>query len=182
MLDPAAQAALFDLVRAAIAARLKGDPPPPLPAGPAEFGEPRGAFVTLRAPAGDLRGCIGYTEPRLPLAEAVRELAVRAAFHDPRFPPLRPDEQEGLQLELSVLTPLEPADPERIEVGVHGLQIRHAGRAGLLLPQVASSRGWDAETFLRQTCVKAGLLPEAWQEPGAEVLWFRCEIYLPEHP
>jgi len=180
VLEPTHQTALFDLVRAAIAARLAGDPPPPLPAGPPEFSEPRGVFVTLRQPNGELRGCIGYTEPRLPLAEAVRELAVRAAFHDPRFPPLKAEEQEGLQLELSVLTPLEPADPERIEVGVHGLQIRYAGRAGLLLPQVASSRGWDAETFLQHTCVKAGLPPEAWREPGAEVLWFRCEIYPPE--
>lgn len=170
------RAALLALARAAIAAHLAGEAAPRLPDGSAALAEPRGAFVTLHR-GDELRGCIGHATARLPLAAAVRQLAVSAATQDPRFPPLEPGELEGLTIELSALTPLEPAVAEQIEVGRHGLAIEHRGRAGLLLPQVAAERGWDGETFLRATCRKAGLPDDAWRDPAARVSWFTCEVF-----
>lgn len=137
----------------------------------------RGAFVTLHK-ASQLRGCIGYVEGIRPLWEAVRDLAVEASAHDPRFPPVRPREIEEVDLEISVLSPLERIrGAEDVVVGTHGLVIRFAGRSGLLLPQVAGERGWSATTFLEQTCWKAGLPLEAWRNPGAELFRFSAEVF-----
>ncbi|MGE0706862.1 MAG: AmmeMemoRadiSam system protein A [Planctomycetota bacterium] len=177
MLDPEQQRALFSLAHAAIEAYLDRGDPPPLPHGPG-LDEPRGVFVTLRKGSEhELRGCIGYTVAHLPLAEAVRELAARSAFRDRRFAPVSRAELPELSVEISVLTPLERADPDRIEVGVHGLHVHYGERSGLLLPQVASERRWDAQTFLEATCQKAGLPQDAWRRPEAELSWFRCEVY-----
>ncbi len=170
------QRALLGLARQAIDAHLAGGAPPPLPEGGAALREVRGAFVTLRA-RGELRGCIGHTIGRLPLAAAVRTLAVSAACRDPRFPPLQREELAALAVEVSVLSPLGLADPARIEVGAHGLVIEHQGRSGLLLPQVAAERGWDAATFLRATCRKAGLPEEVWRDAGARLSWFTCQAF-----
>lgn len=170
------QRALFALARAAIEAHLGGAPPPPLPTGRPALEEVRGCFVTLRR-GGDLRGCIGHPSARRPLAEAVRELAVSAAAEDSRFAPVARDELPALEVELSVLTPLEPLDPRDVVVGRHGLVVRARGRSGLLLPQVASERGWDREAFLAATCRKAGLPPDEWRRPGAQVLAFSADVY-----
>lgn len=176
MLDLAARRVLFGVARSAIERRLHGLPPPPLPPGPPELHRPRAAFVTLwRQQA--LRGCIGRTRPQGPLVAEVRALAVSAAIHDRRFAPLTPAELPGLELEISVLTPLEPADPTRIEVGRHGLAITLGDRSGLLLPRVASERGWDARTFLEHTCRKADLASDAWQDPAARLEWFTSDVY-----
>ena len=180
MIESAEQELLFGLARAAIQAGLAGDPLPELPAHGPALSRLAGAFVTLRC-RGELQGCIGYIEPERPLIEAVRELAIRAAFHDRRFTPLRPNQLAGLELEISVLTPPAPIPasdlPAAVKVGRDGLIVRHEGRSGLLLPQVASERSWDALTFLQQTSLKAGLPPEAWREPGAVVEAFQCEVY-----
>ncbi len=176
LLSPTDQDALLALARAAIAAHLAGEPPPRLPDGSAALAEPRGAFVTLHR-GEELRGCIGHAVARLPLAAAVRQLAVSAATQDPRFPPLEAGELAELTIEVSALTALEPAVAERVEVGRHGLAIHHRGRAGLLLPQVATERGWDGETFLRATCRKAGLPDDAWRDPAARISWFTCEVF-----
>jgi AmmeMemoRadiSam system protein A len=137
-------------------------------------------FVTLRR-AGALRGCIGRIQTARPLRESVRELAVAAAFEDNRFDPLRAEEYPELEVELSVLTPTEVLAPESlpgaVQVGTHGLIVRLHGRSGLLLPQVATERSWDALTFLQQTSRKAGLPEDAWSVEGAVVEAFRCEIY-----
>jgi AmmeMemoRadiSam system protein A len=170
------QAALFALARAAIHAHLTHGPQPPLPDRPA-LAEPRGVFVTLRTRDGALRGCIGHSVAQLPLAEAVRLLAVSAAVRDRRFPPLTLSELAEVRLELSVLSPLAPADPAKVEVGIHGLLVRQGARAGLLLPQVAASRGWTRERFLAETCVKAGLAPDSWQQGDAVVEWFTAACY-----
>ena len=168
---------LLLLARGSIHARLEGAEPPALPEPlPGELTRPRAVFVTLRR-GGELRGCIGHATARLPLAEAVRELAVAAAFHDQRFDPVAREELTGLAVELTVLSEPEPADRERIEVGVHGLLVRRGGRAGLLLPQVAVEHGWDRETFLGATCRKAGLPLDAWRDPGTSVLWFTGRAY-----
>lgn len=170
--------ALFALVRDAIRAHLLGEPPPLLPEGSPALRQRCGAFVTLRRKEDRaLRGCIGHIVGRAPLAETVRELAVSAAFHDRRFPPLTLAELGKVTVELSVLSPLEPAELDAIEVGRHGLLVRLGPRSGLLLPEVARERGWTPAEFLAHTCVKAGLPPDAWRDPRAEVLWFTSDHY-----
>jgi AmmeMemoRadiSam system protein A len=129
---------------------------------------PCAAFVTLTR-MGALRGCIGYVHAIRPLAEAVAHCAASAATEDPRFSAVTPEELPELRLEISVLSSLlRLIDPTALEVGVHGLYISQQGRHGLLLPQVATEFGWDRETFLRRTCVKARLPEDAWLH-GAEI-------------
>jgi len=136
---------------------------------------PGAAFVTLTK-NGRLRGCIGYTEAVAPLFKVVQECAVAAGTEDPRFPPVSPDELPSLRVEISVLTPLVPIRPGEVEVGRHGLMVAQGGMRGLLLPQVPVEWGWDRETFLEQTCVKAGLPPSAWRH-GATLQAFTAEVF-----
>lgn len=143
-----------------------------------ELTRPSGAFVSLHTLVGDLRGCIGSIEPVAPLCEAVASNAVNAAFRDPRFHPVRQDELSGLRLEISVMSPIEVVrSVEEIVVGRDGLIIRHRGRAGLLLPQVATEYAWDRETFLTQTCVKAGLPPASWRAEECRIERFSAEVF-----
>ena len=140
------------------------------------FAAPRGAFVTLTK-KGQLRGCIGFIEPVYPLAQAVLRCAIYAATEDPRFGPVTPAELESLSYEISVLTPIRRiTDPSAVQVGRHGLVIAQGGRRGLLLPQVATENHWDREEFLAQTCVKAGLSPDAWKR-GAEISVFEAIVF-----
>lgn len=137
---------------------------------------PGGAFVTIRI-NGNLRGCIGYIQAPMPLAEIVAEVAEKAALEDPRFPPLTLRELEQTQVEISVLSPLQRiSDISGIVVGKHGilLELHHA--RGLLLPQVALEYGWDRETFLDNTARKAGLSRDAWKDPDAAIYIFTAEI------
>jgi AmmeMemoRadiSam system protein A len=137
----------------------------------------QGAFVTLHK-AGQLRGCIGYVEGIKPLWQAVQDLAVEASAHDPRFSPVRPREVEEIDVEISVLSPLERIrGPDDVEIGTHGLILRSRGRSGLLLPQVAAEHAWDAPKFLEQTCWKAGLPLDEWQSPNAELYRFGAEVF-----
>ncbi len=139
---------------------------------------PSGAFVSLHTKGGDLRGCIGSIEAVAPLCDAVSSSAVSAAFRDPRFMPLRPEELPNVHIEISVMSPIEAVtDVAEIEVGRDGLIIRRGGRAGLLLPQVATEYGWDRETFLRQTCVKAGLPPDSWHDSACRIERFSAEVF-----
>lgn len=139
--------------------------------------EKTGAFVTLHL-AGQLRGCIGYVEGFKPLQDAIRDLAVSAAFNDPRFPPLSSVEFDKIDLEISVLTPLAAVkDISEIEIGRDGLMIRQSPYSGLLLPQVAAEYGWDVQTFLQQTCHKAGLPAEAWQDERTVIQKFSAIIF-----
>ena len=137
--------------------------------------EPRGVFTSLYL-RGELRGCVGYVLPTASLYRAVAETARAAAFNDNRFSPVTQDEAPHLEIELSILTPPQPIDPEAIEIGRHGLLITQHGRRGLLLPQVAAERAWDRTTFLEQTCGKAGLPPDAWRS-GASIQAFTAEIF-----
>ncbi len=138
--------------------------------------EPRGAFVTLHV-LGDLRGCIGYVESALPLARVVEEAAEKAAFEDPRFPPLTPEEYPAVEVEISVLSPLRQIGfPEEIAVGSHGLLLEHGWHRGLLLPQVATEYGWDRMVFLENVARKAGLPAAAWKDPSARIFIFTADI------
>ncbi len=136
-----------------------------------------GAFVTLHK-QGELRGCIGYVTGFKPLQEAVQDLAISAAFNDPRFPPLAKDEFERIDLEISVLTPLERVSSiSEIKIGRDGLMIKRPPYEGLLLPQVATEYDWDVQTFLEHTCRKAGLPPDAWKEENTEIWKFSAIIF-----
>jgi len=159
----AQQAALVAIARNAVRGAVTGTPA----AAPPETDAPAatGVFVTLKR-GGRLRGCIGTLECRRPLAEEIAGVAVSAAREDPRFTPVTAAELDDLEVEVSVLGPLEPIDPldpAAFEIGRHGLVVEQGRRRGLLLPQVAVEWGWDREQFLAQTCVKAGLPPHAWR-------------------
>jgi AmmeMemoRadiSam system protein A len=141
-----------------------------------ELREPGAAFVTLTKD-GELRGCIGHTEPILPLYRTIIQCAIAAATSDPRFPPLKPAELRQVKIEISVLSPLRGLqDASEIQVGRDGILIEKGGRKGLLLPQVATEFHWDRRTFLEETCRKAGLPRDAWKE-GAKVFIFSAEIF-----
>jgi AmmeMemoRadiSam system protein A len=146
-----------------------------LEAASPHLAELRGVFTTIYR-HGELRGCVGYVHPVLPLHQAVVETARAAASQDTRFPPVTAEEVRDLQASLSILSPLRPIDPEHIEIGKHGLVVSMAGRRGLLLPQVPIEHGWDRVTFLEQTCRKAGLFPDAWKT-GAMLESFTAEVF-----
>lgn len=145
------------------------DPPTP------HLAEFRGVFTSLYLRR-DLRGCVGYVFPICALYRAVAETARAAAFDDTRFSRVTKVEAPHLEIELSVLSRPEPIRAEEVEIGRHGLLISLHGHRGLLLPQVPVERGWNRETFLEQTCRKAGLPPDAWQK-GANIEAFTAEIF-----
>lgn len=168
---------LHDIARQSIAAGLERKAPPSLPNLSEVLKEPRGAFVTLHL-RGCLRGCIGLIEAVKPLAETIQEMALAAAFGDPRFPPLTTQEFKDIAMEISVLSPLQQIkNVAEIQVGTHGLYIRQGPHRGLLLPQVATEHKWDRDTFLQQTCSKAGLPPMAWKDPNTEIYLFSADIF-----
>ncbi len=143
--------------------------------------EQRGIFVTLTK-NGQLRGCIGFPYPVMPLGEAVRQAAVAAALEDPRFRPVTADELKSIDLEVTVLTVPVAVEgdpegrPDKVVVGKHGLIIKGRGTSGLLLPQVATDYGWNATEFLDHTCMKAGLSGGCWRDPRVELLTFEGQI------
>ncbi len=155
---------------------------------PKSFEEKAGAFVTLNRhgvedPYERLRGCIGYPEPFFPLLKAVVKSAEGAA-EDPRFPPLKPQELPQVVVEVSLLTPPEPIEvkkqrdlPKQIRLGVDGIVVAQGPYRGLFLPQVATEHHMDAETFLSECSVKAGLMPDAWLEESTRVKKFQTEIF-----
>jgi AmmeMemoRadiSam system protein A len=179
MLNNDQRTTLLQIARDSIAAVLEGRRPDLNPyAIDDDLRRPAGAFVTLNDRDGELRGCIGSIEPVAPLFQAVSSSAVSAAFRDPRFPPVKRDEFPSLHLEISVMGPVLPVkDVNEIEVGRDGLIMRRGHNAGLLLPQVATDYGWDRETFLSQTCVKAGLPPTAWRSPDTRIERFSAEVF-----
>jgi AmmeMemoRadiSam system protein A len=167
--------ALLQIAREAITAHVSGIPAllPPVEGAAADRA---GAFVTLHAD-GQLRGCIGYIEPDMPLGRVVARCAVSAASADPRFDPVAAAEVPHLRLEVSVLGPLEPvARLEEIDIGRHGLVVEMGRHRGLLLPQVATEWQWDREAFVAHTCQKAGLPADAWQH-GARLWRFEAEVF-----
>lgn len=169
--------ALIDIVKSTIECKLTGKNIPEFHIDSEILKEKRGAFVTLKK-RGHLRGCIGYIEARKALYKTVAEMAIAAAFNDPRFPPLSADEVKDVTLEISVLSPLkEIRDIKEIEVGVHGLYITKGFHSGLLLPQVAAEHKWDKLTFLEETCYKAGLHPDAWKDNDTKIFIFSADIF-----
>ena len=162
---------------AAIEGKLKGTRSAPAEKLSSNLHEKRGAFVSLHK-NGRLRGCIGQIAPAEPLHQTIENMAIAAAFDDPRFDPLTLRELKDLELEISVLTPMERLkSSDEIEIGKHGLYIKKGFYSGLLLPQVAAEYGWDRTAFLEETCRKAGLPHGAWKEKGTEIYIFSADIF-----
>jgi AmmeMemoRadiSam system protein A len=137
-----------------------------------------GAFVTLHDNNGNLRGCIGNIISERPLWETVRNMAIESALRDPRFPPVSPPEIDGINIEISVLSPLKKTkNIQEIEVGKHGIFIKKGFYQGLLLPQVASEYGWNRNQFLEQTCYKAGLPSGCYKQDDCEIFIFSALVF-----
>ncbi len=169
--------ALREIARTSIECRLEGKRAAAAPGLTSLLKEKRGAFVSLHR-RGRLRGCIGLIQANRPLHETVAEMAAAAAFEDPRFEPLSPEEIKDLEVEISVLTPLqEIEDINEIEVGRHGLYIKKGYQAGLLLPQVATEYKWTPKTFLEETCRKAGLARNAWKDEETKIYIFSADVF-----
>lgn len=168
---------LLQIARDAVAANLDGGKYTPDGGGHTDLEQCVGCFVTVKIDRG-LRGCIGLLQSDQPLYESVAEMAVAAAMRDPRFPPMSRNELERSNIDISVLSEfVRVENPEEIQPGRDGLYVRRGIYSGLLLPQVATEYGWDRETFLDQTCVKAGLGPGAWRSPGMEIYRFTAEVF-----
>ncbi len=153
------------------------------------FIEKQGTFVTLHTfPEYDLRGCIGIPLPIMPLKEAIID-AAKSVTRDPRFPPLAEDEINNVVIEVTVLTKPERINATKpqdfvssIEIGRDGLIVEQGFYKGLLLPQVPVEQGWDKEEFLSHTCMKAGLLPDAWFDENIKIFKFSGQIFTEIEP
>ncbi len=172
----AEQHILLQIAREAIQAKLENrhpEYPEPTP----ELLHPSAVFVTLHT-NGRLRGCIGTLEASKQLFEAVEDYALSSAFKDPRFPPLAPSEIGNLSIEISVLSPLKKVESmEEIKIGTHGLYVKQGLRSGVLLPQVPVEQGWNRKEFIKNTCRKAGLRPDAWMDDDTVFFSFTAEIF-----
>lgn len=167
---------LRSVVRETLATVVNGGRVPVFDDFSGNLGKKMGAFVTLHA-NGRLRGCIGMIVGEKPLITTVAEMTRAAALQDPRFPPVKPDELPSIDFEISVLTPIrEITGLDEIVIGRDGLIITKGWNRGLLLPQVATDYGWDRETFLDQTCVKAGLPRGAWKDDDTTIEFFSAEV------
>lgn len=175
LLSEGDQEYLLRLARQALEESVRHSRLPKVEVPPGVLQERCGAFVTLLK-GGHLRGCIGYIEAQKPLYQTVCECALAAALRDPRFDAVSPGELPSLRLEISVLSPLMAIVPEEIEVGRHGLLVSRGYQRGLLLPQVAVEWKWDRKQFLEETCLKAGLPPDAWRH-GARIQAFSAQVF-----
>ena len=173
--------ALAAIARRAISGVILDKSIPDFPPFPPALSEHRGAFVSLYH-GGALRGCVGQVENPGPLADVVARSAINAALHDPRFPPITPGEIATLQIEISVLTAPQRILPDAIIAGRDGLLVVRGSVRGLLLPQVATERNWSGRRLLEETCVKAGLARDAWQDPATEVFGFTAEVFSEKGP
>ena len=168
---------LIQVVRGVIRAGIEGREYSPPPFQSELFNRKYGLFVSLHK-HGELRGCIGYVEGIKPLLQAVIDMAEAAAFRDPRFEPVTKDELDDLEIEISVLSPLQEIKSiDEIVIGEHGLVIERGFAKGLLLPQVATEYNWDRNTFLEHICVKAGLPKDAWQDPKSKIYTFSAVVF-----
>jgi AmmeMemoRadiSam system protein A len=175
MLSGAEREALLGLARASVRAAAAGEPLPEVPQEEV-FRRNGGAFVTLKI-KGSLRGCIGHFTGTGSLGKTVVDMAAAAAVGDPRFPSVRPGEVDRLTIDISILSPMEPARPDDVIPGTHGLYVKRGYRAGTLLPQVADEEGWDRETFLAHTCLKAGLPPDSWKNDDVQIYTYTAEVF-----
>ncbi|MCP4137648.1 MAG: AmmeMemoRadiSam system protein A [bacterium] len=172
------QESLLKLARNTIARALSQEVPADEPDfSDLIFKEKCGAFVTLHI-KGQLRGCIGYIKGVKEIPATITDMAASSAFKDPRFRPLSAEEYPDIDIEISVLSPIEAVkDISDIKVGRDGLIISQGFNSGLLLPQVPVEQGWDRDTFLQHTCFKAGLTAAAWKDPDTKLEKFSAQVF-----
>lgn len=175
-LSEAERKAVLDLARQAVEEVVRSDRFPAEIPKTGIFESKRGAFVTLHV-AKRLRGCIGVIEAKESLGQCIVHCAASAARDDPRFSRVREAELKNLEIEVSLLSPLERIQPDEIEIGKHGLLVEQGLYRGLLLPQVAMEHQLEREQFLRETCHKAGLPVDAWKESQTQIYRFTCEVF-----
>ncbi len=176
-LGEAAQKELLALARATLVSYFSTGRVPEYQALNPELLQRSGAFVSLHN-GEDLRGCIGLLSNEGELYRTVQRCALSAALEDSRFRPVTPEEMTDLKIEISVLSTFHRiTDVRLIEVGRHGLIVSQGGFRGLLLPQVATKYNWDRETFLSQTCRKAGLPANAWCQPNVVIQAFEAQVF-----
>jgi len=176
MLTPSDSSELLVIAREAIEHKINNESYNPAPREEKKLNDRAGCFVTIKQ-QGILRGCIGNFQSQLPLYREVAQMAVASATEDPRFPPLQKADLENIDLEITVLSPLQKIEcTDEIIVGTHGIYIEKGLYRGVLLPQVAIEHNWNRLTFLQQTCLKAGLNAEDWQLPDAEIYIFSGQI------
>ena len=175
MLNLSEQQELIKLAKATIQNKLDNKPLPSIKTDDQRLKEIQGVFVTLKK-HGDLRGCIGNIIGIVPLVEGVQQMALSAAFSDPRFSPVSKGEYADLEFEISVLTPPVPIkDISEIEIGRHGLILKKGYNQGVFLPQVPLEQGWDVNQYLMWLSQKAGLPPDGWK--GAELFVFEAQVF-----
>jgi AmmeMemoRadiSam system protein B/AmmeMemoRadiSam system protein A len=181
LLSKTEKGTLLGIARRTIESGLTGGPFPEYSGDSPALVKKSGAFVTLRK-HGNLRGCVGFTEPVYPLWEAVMRAAALAAFRDTRFSPVTKGELRDITIEVSVLSDLKAIkSADEIVIGKHGVVIRKGGNSGLFLPQVPIDQGWNRDEYLRYLCVeKAGLLPDDWKAPDAQLYIFTTDVFSEE--
>lgn len=171
---------LLKIARKSIEKAINKQPAGELSSDNPELQQKQGVFVTLKN-KGNLRGCLGHFKTDIPLYKLVAKTAAFSATEDPRFAfdSVSPSEIEDIDIEISVLSPLERLDnPLDIKLGVHGIYIKKESYTGCFLPQVALEAGWTKEEFLSKCCQgKAGLSPDAWKERDVDVFVFTAEIF-----
>ncbi len=168
---------LLDIAHKAIVAVVREEDTTPEPREEKALNTRSGCFVTIKQDD-ELRGCIGNFQSDLPLFKEVAEMAAASACKDPRFYPLQEDEINNISIDISVLSPLEKIDSiESIEIGTHGIYLEKGYYRGVLLPQVATEHNWDRETFLKQTCIKAGLPTDSWEAEETDIYIFSAEVF-----
>lgn len=179
-MNDAQKQTLLRMARDTVKAVVTGTPPPKPASDDPALNAPCGCFVTLKN-RDRLRGCIGQFISDRPLIEMVAEMANASATGDPRFlgNPITPRELDNLDIEISVLSPLQRSeDPLSLRLGVDGVYIKKGYASGCFLPQVATETGWSVEEFLAFCCShKAGLSPDAWKDPKTEVFLFTAEVF-----
>ncbi|HKZ17575.1 MAG TPA: AmmeMemoRadiSam system protein A [Geobacteraceae bacterium] len=175
-LSSAEKEKLISIARESIISFINERPVPDFDVKEEQLLAGQGCFVTIKR-EGKLRGCLGQFTSDRPLHQLVKDMAIAAATRDPRFYPMGCEDLESFEIEISVLSPLKKIESiEEIEVGKHGLYIEKNFYRGVLLPQVAVEHGWDRNTFLSQTCQKAGLDKNDWKEE-ADIYTFIAEVF-----
>jgi AmmeMemoRadiSam system protein A len=174
------QKTLLKIARDTVEAVVKGQQEKTTDCEDAELNAPCGCFVTLKNHE-QLRGCIGQFISDKPLIELVTDMAQASATGDPRFldNPITEEELNELDIEISVLSPLQKTDdPLSLRLGTDGIYIKSGSASGCFLPQVATETGWNKEEFLSYCCShKAGLPADAWKDPRTDVYLFTADVF-----
>lgn len=176
LITPEEEKALLTIAKSTLTSFVNSGKIPEFNVSNSVLDEKKAVFVTLRK-NGVLRGCIGRITPTEPLYLAVRNMTVEAASKDSRFEPVSPDELNDIQIEISILGPLQKVNSaDDIELGKNGVVVKQGDRRGVFLPSVAREMGWTKEEFLRHLCVdKSGLPADCWKDKQTEIFVFATQ-------